>query len=220
MPARHERAGRVYRNDPGVIGNRWLFADPDLPRVGAPFSRRDSPGGRDAPVDSPMLAQQSEESGMGPAHDQTRFGGATHLSPSRRRPPVCAASGAERAGDVTRPAPDPAACSRSAHCTSERRGKPTPASESCRFRIGAVHACGTFPASMRTRYSGSAVPMTERADDGTRPRRWRIARLLPSRPACPAFRCARVSAATPLAWLRVSGCGSLERRYSGPRYCP
>ena len=32
-PARHERAGRVDRNDPGVIGNRWLFAGPDLLRV-------------------------------------------------------------------------------------------------------------------------------------------------------------------------------------------
>jgi len=37
------------------------------------------------------------------------------------------------------------------------------------FRIGAVNAGGAFPTSIRTRYSESAVPMTERADDGTRP---------------------------------------------------
>jgi hypothetical protein len=37
------------------------------------------------------------------------------------------------------------------------------------FRIGAVNAGGAFPAFMRTRYSWSAVPMTDRADGGTRP---------------------------------------------------
>ena len=37
------------------------------------------------------------------------------------------------------------------------------------LRIGAVNAGGAFPAFMRTRYSWSVVPMTERADDGTRP---------------------------------------------------
>jgi hypothetical protein len=32
-----------------------------------------------------------------------------------------------------------------------------------------VNACGAFPAFMRTRHSGSAVPITEKADDGTPP---------------------------------------------------
>ena len=37
---------------------------------------------------------------MGPAHDQTRFGGATYLSPSRRRPPVCAGCGEDASQDL------------------------------------------------------------------------------------------------------------------------
>ncbi len=37
------------------------------------------------------------------------------------------------------------------------------------FRITAVDAGRAFPAFMRTRYSWSVVPMTERANDGTRP---------------------------------------------------
>jgi len=37
------------------------------------------------------------------------------------------------------------------------------------FRIGAVNAGGAFPASIRTRYSESAVPMTERRTTGRAP---------------------------------------------------
>ena len=73
-----------------------------------------------------MLAQQSEESGMGPAHDQTLFGGATYLSPSRRRPPVCAASATRRsvrcigAEILPRASPQPAQLRCVAHAAMKR----------------------------------------------------------------------------------------------------
>ena len=55
-----------------------------------------------------------------------------------------------------------------AHRTSERRNKPTPASEICGFRIGALNAGGARLIHENA-LLGVSVPMTWRAGDGTRP---------------------------------------------------